>query len=253
MFLSCCDTFERTIYNLEDNNNEPIWFTKGNFLSLLNLHDQIQKFGSIRCFWEGSRERSIQLIKPYLINMRSTSSYYKTKLNHMYVSQTLQNMTEQDVPQLNPNDQPVKHRLHSFKIYSVHDVVSQMILFNQAVSAVLLTYHSREPKLYICQRNNPRTCLLYLITFKDHEGFNKCGMWYAPIEVTIANVDDELTQNEIEQKSIDFAILCPCVSDDSNLNSCYTVFYKSWKLRSRKYSQSFPYISKHLFRSTFSK
>ena len=244
-FLSCCDTFERTIYNFEGSSSEPIWATKGNFLSLLNLHSQVEKFGSIRCYWEGSRERSIQLIKPYLINMRSTTSYYRTKLNHMYVSQTLKNMTMEDDRRM------VKTKYSSFKVYSVHDVLSQMITFQQVLSAVLMPYEALEGKLYICQRNNPRTCLLYLVTFNDDNGFNKCGVWYAPMEITVANVDDELSQEQIQRRSIDFAILCPCLSDDSDLRTCYAVLYKNWKYRSRHGTQSFPKLSKHLFRSTF--
>ena len=251
-FLSCCDAFEHTIYNLDGSSNQPIWVTKGNFLSLLNLHEQIEKFGSIRCYWEGSRERSIQLIKPYLINMRSTTSFYKTKLNHMYVSQTLKNLTEEDASKQTIKDASLNNRLHSFKIYSVHDVLSQMIIFNQPMSAVLMTYNSTEPKLYICQRNQPRTCLLFLVTFNDNDGFNKCGMWYAPLEITVANIDNELFPIDIKKKAIDYAILCPCVNDDLNLNSCYAVIYKSWKSRSRTELQSFPYLSNPLFQNTFS-
>ena len=250
-FLSCCDSFENCIYNLDETNSESIWVTKGNFLSLLNLQSQIEKFGSIRCYWEGSRERSIQLIKQYLINMRSTTSYYKTKLNHMYVSQTLKIITEDQDSKYVPNASHQYSKFSSFKIYSVHDVLGQMISFRQVISAVFLKYNSVVSKLYICQRNNPRTCLLYLITFNDEEGFNKCGIWYAPIEITVANVDDELTQKQINNLASDYAILCPCVSDDPYLSTCYSVLYKSWKYRNRNRTQSFPYLSKNMFDKTF--
>ena len=83
-FLSCCDMFERTTYNLENESLLPIWFTKGNFLSLLNLPSQIAKFGNVRLYWEGSRERSIQQIKPFLVNMRSTSSFLTTKISKFH-------------------------------------------------------------------------------------------------------------------------------------------------------------------------
>ena len=126
-----------------------------------------------------------------------------------------------------------------------------MIAFRQVISAVLLKYNSSENKLFVCQRNNPRTCLLYLITFNDDEGFNKCGIWYAPLEITVANVDEELTQHQINSLCIDYAILCPCVSSDPYLSSCYSVLYKSWKYRNKNTSQSFPYLSKNLFEKTF--
>ena len=80
-FLSSCDLFENTAFKLDG--SDPFWYKKSNFLSLLNLPSQIAKFGSLRNYWEGSQERSIQQIKPFLIGMRSSSSFYKTKLKHM--------------------------------------------------------------------------------------------------------------------------------------------------------------------------
>ena len=84
-FLSSCDLFENTAFKLDG--SDPFWYKKSNFLSLLNLPSQISKFGSLRNYWEGSQERSIQQIRPFLIGMRSSSSFYKTKLKHMYILQ----------------------------------------------------------------------------------------------------------------------------------------------------------------------
>ena len=122
-----------------------------------------------------------------------------------------------------------------------------MIAFRQVISAVSLKYNSSENKLYVCQRNKPRTCLLYLITFNDDEGFNKCGIWHAPVEITVANVNDELSQHQINNLCEDYAI----VSSDPYLSSCYSVLYKSWKYRDKKSSKSFPYLSNNLFDMTF--
>ena len=75
LFLSACDLFENKVYIMH--NNDAMWYSKGNFLSLLNLPSQVLKFGNLRYYWEGSRERSIQQIKPYLINIRLTSPFSK--------------------------------------------------------------------------------------------------------------------------------------------------------------------------------
>ena len=172
----------------------------------------------------------------------------------MYVSQTLKYMTEEKISKESGmcNEQET-NRFNSFKIYSVHDVMNQMIHFQEVLSAVVLKYNSPFKKLYICQRNNPRTCLLYLVTFRDSEGFNKCGMWYAPLEISIANVNDELSQEQIHNLSSDFAILIPCVSHNSDLKSCYSVIFKSWTYRNRNNDNSLPRISKRLFKNTFHK
>ena len=56
-FLSSCDLFKNTAFKL--NGTDLFWYQKSNFLSLLNIPSQIEKFGSLRNYWEGSRERSI--------------------------------------------------------------------------------------------------------------------------------------------------------------------------------------------------
>ena len=81
IFLSSCDIFEHKAYIMKE--DDAMWYTKGNFLSLLNLPLQISTFGRLRLYWEGSRERSIQQIKPFLVNMRQTSSFFKTKLTYI--------------------------------------------------------------------------------------------------------------------------------------------------------------------------
>ena len=48
IFLSCCDRFSKSYF---DSDSEPFWSTTGNFPSLLNLGEQIEKFGPIRWYW----------------------------------------------------------------------------------------------------------------------------------------------------------------------------------------------------------
>ena len=38
---------------LRDKGEKPIWITKSNYLSLLNLPDQMKEFGPLRLYWEG--------------------------------------------------------------------------------------------------------------------------------------------------------------------------------------------------------
>lgn len=71
-FLSAVHNFERLTY-VENSNRSYVWYA--NFLSLLNLPDQIKEFGSVRNYWEGTRERYIQLVKPFMKNNRKTDTY----------------------------------------------------------------------------------------------------------------------------------------------------------------------------------
>ena len=249
-FLSACDLFEDTAYIMHG--DDAMWYSKGNFLSLLNLPSQVDKFGHIRLYWEGSRERSIQQIKPYLINMRHTPSYFKTKLTHMYVSQTLKTMHSELIDQFPnrstyPNEQHYE-RYSSLKVYSYAEDIEQLVSYGKVLSVVYLSLNSNKPKFYICQRSqHPNKCILYKIDFLDETGFNKCGIWYAPIEICVVNIGNEMFQEEVNESSEIYGILCPCVSSNIHLKHTYSVICSNWKYRGKYDILSLPDISMNLF------
>ena len=252
LFLSACDLFKNKVYIMH--NDDAMWYSKGNFLSLLNLPRQVLKFGNLRYYWEGSRERSIQQIKPYLINMRLTSSFFKTKLTQMLVNETLDTI-EKDISSLDVElDHGSSHhhgRFSSFKTYSAHDDMNFISDGGKAVSVVYLSYKEKPKRFYICQRSNiPRKCFLFQVSFLDDEGFNKCGLWYAPIQIAIANLGDEMSQEEIYTLADDYAILSPCISNNHAFRLSFGVICKSWRYRDKNNILSLPTISKSLFVST---
>ncbi|KAL7542268.1 hypothetical protein ACHAWF_007131, partial [Thalassiosira exigua] len=53
VFLSCCHHFCQEYYHPSV---APVWFGKANFVSLLNLPEQIEKDGPIGAYWDGSFE-----------------------------------------------------------------------------------------------------------------------------------------------------------------------------------------------------
>ena len=60
IFLGSCHKFD-TIFGLNDTTT-PFWFRKSNFVSLLNLPAQIEKFGPAYLYWEGVKERYIDSV-----------------------------------------------------------------------------------------------------------------------------------------------------------------------------------------------
>ncbi|KAL9181321.1 hypothetical protein ACHAXT_010126 [Thalassiosira profunda] len=82
--------FLTSIYRVSaliDNDGSFSWLlAKGNFLSLLNLPEQIRRYGPVRWYYEGSDERFVQCVKPFLVtNARKTPSYFKIRLRLMQV------------------------------------------------------------------------------------------------------------------------------------------------------------------------
>ena len=252
-FLSACDMFENKAYIM--NGDDAMWYSRGNFLSLLNLPSQVEQFGKIRLYWEGSRERSIQQIKPYLISVRQSSSYFKTKLTHMYVSQTL-NTINSSLTSKFPDDtagftDEQYQRYASFKIYSASEDIEQIVSFGKVLSLVYLAIDDGDCKFYVCQRSQkPKSCLLYEIQFNDDKGFNKCGIWYAPIDIFVVNVGNELSADAIDNRSEVYGLLCPCISSNVHFKYSYCVICSNWKYRDKHNVLSLPEVSINLFRSS---
>ena len=98
IILNYIKCFLQSVHHFEDysntGSNNMSWFARSNFLSLLNLPDQIKQFGSLRWYWEGSRERHIQYVKPLMKNMRNTVSYLKHQFYKMQQSNNLEHIAD---------------------------------------------------------------------------------------------------------------------------------------------------------------
>ena len=77
---------------------------KGNYYSLLNLPQQIKRFGSLRLYWDGNKEHSIQHIKPELKLMRKTVGYLKRKLTNIRKKEAFKRVKENFHADFKPDD-----------------------------------------------------------------------------------------------------------------------------------------------------
>ena len=94
VFLFLFRSFEEKVFHDTDGNF--MWYNRPNFVSLLNLPNQIEQFGDLRLYWEGSNERLIQLIKPFMKNIRKTSSFLSLQLNKLNSTTLLRNLIESE-------------------------------------------------------------------------------------------------------------------------------------------------------------
>ena len=95
------------------------------FLSILNLPDQIEQFGSVRLYWEGSNERHIQYSKRLMKNMRNTASYLATQLHKLQQTNMLDYMMECITE--SKQYAPKYARYNNMKIYSDIKFISEII------------------------------------------------------------------------------------------------------------------------------
>ena len=90
-------------------------------------------------------------------------------------------------------------------------------------------------------------CTLHEIMFHDKDGFNKCGLWYAPLTISMTTDDRLYSQEDVYDMSIDFAILCPCISKYPSLKNCYTAITKEWNYRTNTGLHVPPEVSLNFF------
>ena len=72
LFLSDLDTFDKMIQRSRNGNRKPIWLSRYNFQSLLNIPSAMQKYGPLINYWEGSLigEGYLRYVKPKLTSVR---------------------------------------------------------------------------------------------------------------------------------------------------------------------------------------
>ncbi len=86
LFLDCCHQFCKATH---DDIITPFWLSKSNYVTLLNLQEQIERFGLLWDYWVGSWEHYIQLIKQKLVNMCWAQSFMLGKLTEIHQSNML--------------------------------------------------------------------------------------------------------------------------------------------------------------------
>ena len=119
LFLDCCHQFCKAT---NDETITPFWLPKGNYVTLLNLPEQIERFGPLRNYWEGTREWYIHLIKRQLTNMRRTYTFMSSKLTEVHQCNVLDwIMHNLNPPQL-VSSNPRNGLFHTYS--SIEDIVN---------------------------------------------------------------------------------------------------------------------------------
>ncbi len=98
LFLDCCHQFCKATHN------ETItlfWLPKGNYVTLLNLPEQVEQFGPFQDYKEGTWEWYIHWIKNQLLKMHRAQTYLSSKLPEVHQTNVLDYIMEN----LDPSEQ----------------------------------------------------------------------------------------------------------------------------------------------------
>ena len=222
-FLSMFDICEKVTF--VESTNDMIWYSKSNFLCLLNLREQIHKYGPMRNYWEGSRERYIHEIKQYMERTRDTTSFLKTQLEKLMKTNTISNLcreTELITKKVS------YERYNSFVSYKNIEMAVNIIQYGKPISAL---YKEEEllDMVYIPIRDK-RKINLHKVNFEDDQGTYEYNSHYASI-----NIETEPTKSFESVKNVDIQTYCPALCLPRFIQSSkyvYMVLASNWLYRS---------------------
>ena len=240
IFLSTCNHFDHEFGYSEP--NEPFWYRKSNFISLLNLPDQMREYGSLYSCWEGTKERYIQYIKPLLNNKRKTGSFLRKKL------QTLLQQNSLDIMRFRFRQTITKHykRYHDVFIYASKTMVNNKIQNGESLSIIIKNKHV--PSFFLVYKEND-TYELSRIIFNDEIGIHKNNLWFAPLSLCKTTSKSYKSLDEIlEGKYLSALLLCNIYTENINEEiQRYSLMAANWCVRKQNGNIELPELSKNLF------
>ena len=232
-FLGTCHYYEKKIGYAQ---NYPIWYRKSNFFSLMNLPDQIEKFGPLRLHWEGEQEKFIQYMKPMLTNLRVNETYLSSKLQQRSQNSFFDLLMNKDHgSKVNNNE-----RIFASCSYKSLSMIKDKVMKNESLKGLLIF---RENTVYTLFNGKDEWCFCE-ISFSDDNGIHRCGQFYAEIDCdSITASKCFQSMSDIIHEDINELILIPLYPNTTNKPKMFTVIGDHWKKRDNKGYFNLPKIS----------
>ena len=227
LFLATTHYYEQCIGFPTDAANKrlfPLWYNRSNFVSLLNLPHQILHYGPLRLYWEGNRERYIQVVKPILINKRTTVSYLETKLKKIYRLSTFKNMLSHKISskQIQSNKQN-----YDIKIYHCLQKVKEKIKLMESIGGIILRGSSNTICIIVKNRN---IYLGYEIKVVICNKFYKGNLPFFQILLKEENPTQFMTLEIVNNAVKDYTLIVPFIPNDkAREKNGYAIITKNWK------------------------
>ena len=229
IFLSTVSSFDKSI-RPHIQRKEPIWVSMFNFPSLLNLPDQIEKFGPVQNRWEGGSrgEGFLRNVKP-VIQSRQKNWQFNLMKNLLrekcllHLKKSVDTM-EDDNESVSSSDNEQEHDPQSFVSYpsvvdiSMHlnqgDPISCLLCDNTAKVVFVFFLSSRKKKVLKLQHESTNS-----------EYIN--GLWYASFGfINDPNINDDMDLGDIV--CTEYGILLPKRLPDGSTEQKYAIVTSSW-------------------------
>ena len=230
LFLSACHGYEKAIGFPKDQNNalmNPNWYKKGNFVSLLNLPNQIKLYGPVRLHWEGVKERYIHQIKPILTNIRPTTSYLKTKMEEMHRRQNFDVMTGTNEINKTVKKFQVKRNDDIKQYYSFFSVKEKMINY-ECIAGVM--FKGDIHNIYILISESKNVALHPLQIKEENISYRLNVCYFHDIELR-SSPSTIIPKYKLRDENIyDYLIMVPYHHGEIDRDNGFAFITKSWKI-----------------------
>ena len=237
-----------TMDGMRSNNKEeelksikPFYATASNYMTLLNLKDTIQYFGSMRHLWEGLMEKYIQLVKRELKTMRHPDKFLKTVLRRLLCTSVFDLLNKD-----NPHCHQEKYsRTDSVVVYkeSLNYPNFTSLFENKNVLIGVIDHFNN---MFLCAQQlqqGTKYIHLYPLVFDDTNGQRIYDLWYSSVSIQTPSKSCK-NREELLNISSDYFMLLRQNNPTSGSVSLRTVICKSWRVRAENGELILPYPSK---------
>ena len=228
VFLSMVDIFDAAMHNNE--RKTKIWVRKSNFISLLNLPEQMRMYGPLRRYWEGGYrgEAMIQELKPLITTglsknwqRRILTKFYNTRaIGHFQTTTILNN-------QMLGNEQNVNMH-HNYG----------------SIDCIISMFNSHQPLSII------QSCNIFLIMINKRQGIQIIREELHSVSVSMHYMKWSLEEKSIldvdrEIEEVKYCLLLPVAP---SILGIYTCIDSNWNEISFDGSISRPTLSSKLYK-----
>ena len=251
MFLSSSERYCKLVLN--KGNKKTFMSQKGNFLSLLNIPDEMRQYGPLRRYWDGDYEAFVKLIKEVLPGglKRTGTATLVSKLIRFKERTSLMmawNTSMEYLLTKNVAKEAVEYdRNKPVHIYQSLTVVEEMIKKNVPLSAVVVMAEDDTPAILIIykiksmkrihehsdQHRGEQALNCLTVNWNTKKGMWIAGQFYIPFNVQekVAYKQANVGFSVIRRNHIQNVVLIPDMmstkSDDNTQLRC--VLADDWK------------------------
>ena len=237
---------QATVHEKQLQRTTQFWESKSNFVSLLNLPLQIENYGPVRHYWEGDRERDIQLFKPLIKCMRKTDSYFKIKMRDLQLHHTLELLSMKRGKKEERDWFYTANKVlrgNNVHIYKSKNEVESLLKSQKPIIGYRIV-----DTVYVAIGSKKMATMHEVVFNRESVHSHYClALYYEP-----CNISQYVSVNTDNMEMItglkDTCLILPTPRKDKTTNSPVAVICSSWDVRHKNGSFGLPILPASIYR-----